>query len=486
MQELAKLAILDSNAYEEALHESEDYHDVYALPEERRRKKMYKPPTQHHYHDQVIVESDHSVWQVTAAESHSTAQALELPAAISKEEDSTDVAGKNRADVEAAQEERQTKVKFTIPDDVGNGKGTGKPSRRIMNANIDEAEEDLSPEELARKKHRLIMERQDVFSAAELLAIRVEFNKVDEDGSGSIDAKELATIIRNLGGEISDEKVEKILRDIDEDGSGEVDWVEYLSLMNKIKSGDSGEVIQGFLQNALMILFVEPDIFHRRYLAKILRQAIKDEMGSEHAVDIIEVGSAQSALQKIEHCPSGRRFAFVLSRCQMPVMTGIGLCQALKEDVFAAPSVILYDSKRMDIPRGLCAEEIQLEYFNRIRARKLIIEHCQQTQFNTKSRMPHAKHVKPKTAKEMQDDLAKSGRRTFREGYKPKPPPKRSAFSKHRFESHAFSPRALQGLKEAAGAETPRRIEVVKKAQKESPKAMMKLRMATLLGGIIT
>ena len=129
-------------------------------------------------------------------------------------------------------------------------------------------------------------------------------------------------------------------------------------------------------------------------------------MGGEHAVDIIEVGSAQ-VLQK-----SSIVLLATLRICAVAMPNarddGDWVVPSAEEDVFAAPSVILYDSKRMDIPRGLCAEEIQLEYFNRIRARKLIIEHCQQTQFNTKSRMPHAKHVKPKTAKEMQDDLAKS------------------------------------------------------------------------------
>ena len=463
LRELAKLAVLTNmNKIEDEVEPGNEFGSAYGSSAKTKKSKWQPPAGQHHYHDEVIIEKDHSVWEAAAANSHATAQTLQLPPVIHhKEEEASEASTTPRPG---------TKVRFDVPENE--------------EADTDTEKTRLSDAEKARLKHELIMKRQDVFSAAELLAIRVEFNKVDVDGSGSIDATELGTIIRNLGGQISDEHVEKILKEIDEDGSGEVDWVEYLALMSKMKNGDKSETIQGFLQNALMILFIEPDIFQRKYMTKILKEAIKKEMGSEDQIEIVEANSAQQGLHLIEHCPSGRRYAFVLCRCQMPVMTGIALCQALKQDVFAAPTVILFDSKQMDIPRGLCAEEILLEYFDRYRAQKLIIEHCQNTQVNVKSRMPHAKHIKPKTSEQMHNELAKSGRASYRDGYKPKPPPKRSAFSKHRFESHAFSPRALQGLKDAAGAESPRRIEVVKKAQAKVQKAMKKLRMATLLGGL--
>ncbi len=68
------------------------------------------------------------------------------------------------------------------------------------------------------KKHG--KEKYIDFDDKEIKELRVYFNSLDEDGSGSIGVDELEDPLIALGLADSKEKVAEIIREVDEDGSG--------------------------------------------------------------------------------------------------------------------------------------------------------------------------------------------------------------------------------------------------------------------------
>jgi len=65
--------------------------------------------------------------------------------------------------------------------------------------------------------------------------IHAVFSVFDEDGDGSIDAKELAKVL-NMQGEGDDEKIAEIIKEVDSDGDGVISWEEFHSAM--VERGD--------------------------------------------------------------------------------------------------------------------------------------------------------------------------------------------------------------------------------------------------------
>ena len=59
------------------------------------------------------------------------------------------------------------------------------------------------------------------------------FNRMDLDGSGSVDGKELGTLMAFLGQETDADKIQAMIDEVDEDGSGEVEIDEFLIMMDK-------------------------------------------------------------------------------------------------------------------------------------------------------------------------------------------------------------------------------------------------------------
>ena len=60
---------------------------------------------------------------------------------------------------------------------------------------------------------------------------REAFNLFDLDGGGSIDAKELGTVMRSLGQNPPDEELQAMIDEVDEDGGGEIEFDEFCTLM---------------------------------------------------------------------------------------------------------------------------------------------------------------------------------------------------------------------------------------------------------------
>lgn len=54
------------------------------------------------------------------------------------------------------------------------------------------------------------------------------FNRYDADGSGTIEARELGQVMRDLGHEMTAEELDTMVAAIDQDGSGEIDFEEFM------------------------------------------------------------------------------------------------------------------------------------------------------------------------------------------------------------------------------------------------------------------
>jgi len=57
--------------------------------------------------------------------------------------------------------------------------------------------------------------------------VKTAFAKYDADGSGAIDKEELAELSKELGHELTEEELEKALKDLDLNGDGVIDVKEF-------------------------------------------------------------------------------------------------------------------------------------------------------------------------------------------------------------------------------------------------------------------
>ncbi|OWF56442.1 Calmodulin-2 [Mizuhopecten yessoensis] len=63
--------------------------------------------------------------------------------------------------------------------------------------------------------------------------MRDVFKIFDGNGDGVISEKELGTVLRSLGENLSDNDLHDMMLEVDEDGNGEIDFQEFLSMMSR-------------------------------------------------------------------------------------------------------------------------------------------------------------------------------------------------------------------------------------------------------------
>ena len=88
----------------------------------------------------------------------------------------------------------------------------------------------------------------DTLTTEQILEFREAFQTFDKDGNGSITTKELGTVMRSLGQNLSESEIKEIIDEVDEDKNGTIDFQEFLSLMaRKMKIIDKeDELIDAF------------------------------------------------------------------------------------------------------------------------------------------------------------------------------------------------------------------------------------------------
>ncbi len=57
------------------------------------------------------------------------------------------------------------------------------------------------------------------------------FKVFDRDGNDLVSAAELRTLMTNLGGKLTDEEVDEMIRDADVDGDGHINYDEFVRMM---------------------------------------------------------------------------------------------------------------------------------------------------------------------------------------------------------------------------------------------------------------
>ena len=71
----------------------------------------------------------------------------------------------------------------------------------------------------------------------------MQFQRIDRDGSGLINANELAQAMKELNIGVADGEIDKIIREIDYVGNGKINYTEFLSATLSIQETLSEEML---------------------------------------------------------------------------------------------------------------------------------------------------------------------------------------------------------------------------------------------------
>uniref|UniRef100_A0A1I8G9Y4 Calmodulin n=3 Tax=Macrostomum lignano TaxID=282301 RepID=A0A1I8G9Y4_9PLAT len=101
------------------------------------------------------------------------------------------------------------------------------------------AEEDSQAETMSTDKP------EDGLTEEQIEEFREAFSLFDKDGDGTITNKELASVMRALGQNPSQEELKEMIKEVDQDGSGSIEFDEFLEMMKKqMNSADSEEEVR--------------------------------------------------------------------------------------------------------------------------------------------------------------------------------------------------------------------------------------------------
>ena len=82
----------------------------------------------------------------------------------------------------------------------------------------------------------------DNLTDEQIIEFREAFQAFDKDGNGSITTRELGTVMRSLGQNLSEAEIKEMIDIVDEDKNGTIDFQEFLNLMaRKMKIIDKEE-----------------------------------------------------------------------------------------------------------------------------------------------------------------------------------------------------------------------------------------------------
>lgn len=85
----------------------------------------------------------------------------------------------------------------------------------------------------------------EVLSEEQIVEFKEAFCLFDKDGDGCITVDELATVIRSLDQNPTEEELQDMISEIDTDGNGTIEFAEFLNLMaNKMKETDAEEELK--------------------------------------------------------------------------------------------------------------------------------------------------------------------------------------------------------------------------------------------------
>ncbi|XWS13737.1 hypothetical protein CRYUN_Cryun36dG0063700 [Craigia yunnanensis] len=85
----------------------------------------------------------------------------------------------------------------------------------------------------------------DTLSEEQVVDFKEAFCLFDKDGDGCITVEELATVIRSLDQNPTEEELRDMISEVDADGNGAIEFAEFLNLMaNKMKETDAEDELK--------------------------------------------------------------------------------------------------------------------------------------------------------------------------------------------------------------------------------------------------
>ncbi|KAF6173399.1 hypothetical protein GIB67_027094 [Kingdonia uniflora] len=85
----------------------------------------------------------------------------------------------------------------------------------------------------------------DILTEEQIVEFQEAFCLFDKDGDGCITIEELATVIRSLDQNPTEEELHDMIREVDADGNGTIEFEEFLNLMaKKMKETDAEEELK--------------------------------------------------------------------------------------------------------------------------------------------------------------------------------------------------------------------------------------------------
>ncbi|KAF3456922.1 hypothetical protein FNV43_RR01576 [Rhamnella rubrinervis] len=86
---------------------------------------------------------------------------------------------------------------------------------------------------------------KDLLSEEQIVEFKEAFCLFDKDGDGCITIEELATVIRSLDQNPTEEELQDMINEVDADGNGTIEFAEFLNLMaKKMKETDAEEELR--------------------------------------------------------------------------------------------------------------------------------------------------------------------------------------------------------------------------------------------------
>lgn len=147
----------------------------------------------------------------------------------------------------------------------------------------------------------------DDLTDQQIIEFREAFQAFDKDGNGSISTKELGTVMRSLGQNLSEAEIKQMIEIVDEDKSGNIDFKEFLNLMarnmkivnkeeelldalNTLDQDGSGKISKYKLRN--IILKTDKKMTGEE-IEEIIKTFDMDEEGNIDVQDFIQILMSQ-------------------------------------------------------------------------------------------------------------------------------------------------------------------------------------------------
>ncbi|XP_019623611.1 PREDICTED: troponin C-like [Branchiostoma belcheri] len=83
---------------------------------------------------------------------------------------------------------------------------------------------------------------RQMFNEEQIAEFKMAFDMFDADGGGDISTRELGTIMKKLGLNVSRDQLQDMIDEVDVDASGTIDFEEFLEMMAKIMKEEKSEL----------------------------------------------------------------------------------------------------------------------------------------------------------------------------------------------------------------------------------------------------